>query len=205
MLYTFNRISRSIHHILCRFLHVLGTCFYDDFPALSSRFGANFDSRSMCMVLTLLGWNHEQVGVKATDFASEFSARGVTVKLQELHMGSFTLANKEGRIPKIKQMLRKVKQLGKISRNEAAEIWGQLNFAQGFFMSKSIRFVLGQFDALRVDQGTSASEKLAMLCELTDCSLDTKEVIGRGHAQTLSTSHGRSLGRRVCHGWASPV
>ena len=37
--YTFNRISRSIHHILSRFLHVVCTCFYDDFPALSSQFG----------------------------------------------------------------------------------------------------------------------------------------------------------------------
>ena len=26
--YTFNRISRSIHHILCHFLHVVCTCFY---------------------------------------------------------------------------------------------------------------------------------------------------------------------------------
>ena len=170
--YTFNRISRSIHHILCRFLHVVCTCFYDDFPALSSQFGASLASRSMSMVLSLLGWEHAQVGVKATDFASEFSALGITVKLQELHLGNFTLANKEGRIPKIVQMLQKVKQQGKISRNEAAEIQGHLNFAQGFFTSKSLRFVLGQFDALSVTQGTSASRKLAMLCELTERILE---------------------------------
>ena len=90
---TFNRISRSIHHILCHFLRVVCTCFYDDFPTLST-----------------------------TDFASEFSAVGITIKLQELHLGHFTLANKEGRIPKIVQMLRKIKQQGRISRNEAAEV-----------------------------------------------------------------------------------
>ena len=44
--YTFNRISRSIHHILCRFLHVVCTCFYDD----SSQFGASLASKSMSMV-----------------------------------------------------------------------------------------------------------------------------------------------------------
>jgi hypothetical protein len=59
---------------------------------------------------------------KAADFASEFSALGITIKLQELHLGHFTLANKEGRIPKIVQMLRKIKQQGRISRNEAAEV-----------------------------------------------------------------------------------
>ena len=97
--YTFNRISRSIHHILSRFLHVVCTCFYDDFPALSSQFGSGLVSKSMSLVLNLLGWDHAQVGVKATDFASEFAALGITVKLQELHLGSFTLANKEGRVP----------------------------------------------------------------------------------------------------------
>ena len=166
--YTFNRISRSIHHILCYFLHVVCTCFYDDFPALSSRFGANLVSKSMSLVLDLLGWEHARIGVKATDFASEFAALGITVKLQELHLGHFTLANKEGRIPKILNMLHKVKQQGCISKNEAAEIQGHLNFAQGFFTSKSLRFVLGQFDALSKVQGASAARKLGMLCEVTE-------------------------------------
>ena len=67
------------------------------FPALSTTFGAALVSKSMSMVLDLLGWEHAQIGVKATDFASEFSALGITVKLQELHLGQFTLANKEGR------------------------------------------------------------------------------------------------------------
>ena len=49
--YTFNRISRSIHHILCHFLHIVCTCFYDDFPALSTTFGAALVSKSMSMVL----------------------------------------------------------------------------------------------------------------------------------------------------------
>ena len=135
-IYTFNRISRSIHHILCHFLHVVCTCFYDDYPALSSSFGANLASKSMSLVLVLLGWEHAQIGTKATDFESEFAALGVTVKLKELHLGHFTLANKEGRIPEILNRLRKVRQQGCIPKNEAAEIQGHLNFAQGFFTSK---------------------------------------------------------------------
>jgi len=169
--YSFNRISRSIHHILCRFLHVVCTCFYDDFPALSSQFGAGLASKSMSLLLNLLGWDHAQVGVKATDFASEFAALGITVKLQELHLGSFTLANKEGRVPKIVEMLRKLKSQGRVSRNEAAEVQGHLNFAQGFFTSRSLRFVLGQFDALSAAQGAHSTKKLAMLCDLTESIL----------------------------------
>ena len=68
--YTFNRISRSIHHMLCYFLHVVCTCFYDDFPALSTTFGAALVSKSMSVILDLLGWEHARVGTKAADFAS---------------------------------------------------------------------------------------------------------------------------------------
>ena len=65
------------------------------------------------------------MGVKATDFANEFAALGVTIKLKELHLGSFVLANKEGRVPKIIQMLRKLKRgRGSVTRNQAAEIQG---------------------------------------------------------------------------------
>ena len=166
--YTFNRISRSIHHILCSFLHVVCTCFYDDFPALSSQFGASLVSKSMSLVLNLLGWDHAQVGVKATDFANEFAALGVTIKLQELHLGNFVLANKEGRVPKIIRMLRELKEQGSVSRNQAAEIQGHLNFAQGFFTSKSLRFVLGQFDALSTSQGSHSTKRLVQLCDLTE-------------------------------------
>ena len=166
--YTFNRISRSIHHILCSFLHVVCTCFYDDFPALSSQFGASLVSKSMSLVLNLLGWDHAQVGVKATDFTNEFAALGVTIKLQELHLGNFVLANKEGRVPKIIRMLRELKEQGSVSRNQAAEIQGHLNFAQGFFTSKSLRFVLGQFDALSTSQGSHSTKRLVQLCDLTE-------------------------------------
>ena len=78
------------------------------------------------------------------------------------------MENKEGRIPKIVQMLRKIKLQGRISRNEAAEVQGHPNFAQGFFTSKSLKFVLGQFDSLSKVQGSGAAKKLAKLCEVTE-------------------------------------
>ena len=33
--YSFNRVSRSIHHLICTLLWGLSTCFYDDFPTIS--------------------------------------------------------------------------------------------------------------------------------------------------------------------------
>ena len=34
-LYSFNRVSRSLHHLLCKLLWCPCTCFYDDFPTVS--------------------------------------------------------------------------------------------------------------------------------------------------------------------------
>ena len=169
--YIFNRISRSIHFILCKFLQVVCTCFYYDFPALSHDAGAGLVSKSMSLVLNLLGGDHAQLGVKAFDFAPEFAALGITIKPTNLHRGSFVLANKEGRIPKIVAMLEKVKSQGTISRNEAAEIQGHLNFASGFFLSKSLKFLLGQFDAVSRIPGTVGATKLSSLCEVTKALL----------------------------------
>ena len=164
--YVFNRISRSIHHILCKFLHVVCTCFYDDFPALSHDLGAGLVTKAMSMVLNLLGWEHAQIGTKAVDFSEEFAALGVSIQLSALHRGSFVLANKEGRIPKIISMLERAKAQGSISKNEAAEIQGHLNFASGFFLSKSLRFLLGQFDAVSKMHGEYGSVRLAKLCDV---------------------------------------
>ena len=127
--------------MLSRFLHVVCTCFYDDLPTLSSQFWVRPSIEAYEFGVNLLGWDHAQVGVKAADFASEFAALGRTAKLQELHLGSSTLANKEGRIPKIVEMLSKLRSQSKVSRNEPAEIQGHLNLPQGFFTSRSLKLI----------------------------------------------------------------
>ena len=92
--YSFNRVSKSLHHILCKLLFSLSTCFYDDFPTISPKASASILTKSLSAVLNLLGWDHAQVGSKAVDFASDFAALGITVCLKQLHRGSFVLANK---------------------------------------------------------------------------------------------------------------
>lgn len=163
--YAFNRISRSIHHILTSFLSAVCTVFYDDFPTISSKAGASLLSKCMSHVLNSLGWLHAQVGTKAVDFASEFNALGVCVGLERLPSGVFSLANKEGRIRKVADMLREIGGAGTISRKTAAEIQGLLNFASGFFLSKALRFLLGAFEKLADRPSSQSAKSLKMLCQ----------------------------------------
>ncbi len=43
-------------------------------------------------------------------------------------------------------MAKSVQEAGRITRAQAAEIQGPLNFASGFYMSRSLKFVLNKFD-----------------------------------------------------------
>eukprot|EP00435_Cladocopium_sp_Y103_P006518 s5825_g2.t1 len=95
----------------------------------------------MSALLTYLGWDHAKVGVKAVDFAASFNALGISVQLNNLNKGSFILCNKEGRIERLCAMLEAIGSKGTISRSEAAQIQGHLNFASGFFVSKALKFL----------------------------------------------------------------
>ena len=113
--YSFNRVSRSIHHLICTLLWGLSTCFYDDFPTISPAGTSALLSKSMGILLTLLGWDHAKIGTKAIDFAADFNALGISVQLSSVNKGSFILCNKEGRIQKLCSMLEEVKLKGTIS------------------------------------------------------------------------------------------
>ena len=147
--YSFNRVSKSLHHILCKLLFSLSTCFYDDFPTISPKASSSILTKSLSAILNLLGWDHAQVGVKAIDFASDFAALGVSVSLKQLHKGSFVLANKPGRIDRICNMLRAVMDDGFITRNRASA----LNFAAGFYISKALQFLVSALEGSQIFQG----------------------------------------------------
>ena len=106
------------------------------------------------------------MGTKAIDFDCGFTALGASLDLSGLALGRFVLSNKPGRIDKIVAMVRSVQEAGRITRAQAAEIQGHLNFASGFYMSRSLKCVLNKFDevARQVDMWKS---HLGELCELT--------------------------------------
>jgi hypothetical protein len=143
--YSFNRVSRSLHHLICKLLWGPCTCFYDDYPTISPNASSAILSKAMSAMLTLLGWDHAKVGVKAADFSSAFNALGISVQLGNLSKGVFILCNKEGRIERLCAMLEAVKDRGVITRSEAAQIQGHLNFASWFLCVQGTAILGGFF------------------------------------------------------------
>ena len=94
--YSFNRVSRSLHFLICKLLWGPCTCFYDDYPTISPNAFAAILSKAMSAMLTLLGWDHAKVGVKAVDFAASFNALGISVQLDHLNKGLSSYAIRKG-------------------------------------------------------------------------------------------------------------
>ena len=165
--YSFNRVSRSLHHLICKLLWGPCTCFYDDYPTISPKASSSLLSKSMSNMLTLLGWDHAKVGSKAIDFAADFNALGISVQLGNLNKGAFILCNKEGRIERLCAMLQKIGENGFISKSEAAQIQGHLNFASGFYISKALRFLSSSFSRLADIPKALGSRDLVALANLS--------------------------------------
>ena len=102
----------------------------------------------------------------------EFTALGANLGLSNLMSGRFVLSNKPGRIDRIVSMIKAVQNSGKVTRAQASEFQGHLNFASGFYMFRSLKFVFNKFDeaARRVDGGRAGLDDL---CQLTIALLTT--------------------------------
>ena len=84
------------------------TVFYDDFPQLETGASSELMDRLVSRFLTLLGWTHATTGTKGLPFSSAFNVLGATVDLQTLSQGNLVVSNKEGRLDRIKTLIRTV-------------------------------------------------------------------------------------------------
>ena len=139
--YSFIRVSRSLHHILVTYLSALCTVFFDDFPMLEPSQGAAVLKSAVSAVLNCLGFGRDTEGKKQLKFDSSVIALGALIHLRDLASGEFVVSNKPGRIDKLIGLLRQARQEGRILPEVASVIQGHLTFASGFYLSKTLRFL----------------------------------------------------------------
>ncbi|CAE7310483.1 unnamed protein product [Symbiodinium sp. KB8] len=103
--FSFLRVSRSLHFIMAKYLQALNTVFFDDFPMVSTSGGSKILQKAASAILNLLGWAHAEEGEKAPGFQSDFVALGVQVVLKDIGRGLFKVQNKPGRVEKLVSMI----------------------------------------------------------------------------------------------------
>ena len=160
--YAFVRMSRAIWHVLTTGLRAVISHYFDDYPTLECASGAKVLSLAVESLLDELGWQYAKEGDKALSFGEAFDALGVNFRLERLHLGGLTLQNKSGRVDKICNMLDRIAAKGRISCAEASEVQGLLNFASGYFLTRSLRHLVSAF--LPLADVLDKPDEVAQLC-----------------------------------------
>ena len=107
--FSFNKISRSLWHVLVHKFGFIMSVFYDDFPVFEVEPLSDLSTKIIDAFLNALGWRHAMQGKKAVGFSAEPIALGVQYRLQELWSGQMTVGNKPGRLERILDLIKQLK------------------------------------------------------------------------------------------------
>lgn len=159
--YAFNRVSRSLWFLLNKMLVIPCGVFYDDFPLLSPRETAGDADNAASELLDLLGWRHARTGPKGKPFEPSFTVLGAVLDLSRVREGVVTLSNKEGRVDRLVQQLREVKERGKMTVHESQVLHGLLRFSTGFFAGRQLHQVCAEL--LQIGGSNNATQLVSFV------------------------------------------
>ena len=146
--YSFNRVSRSLWFLLNKMLAIPCGVFYDDFPMFSPESLASDADESASTLLDLLGWRHAKTGSKALPFQPCFQILGCSLDLGAACDGDVVLENKPGRIDRLVDLLKGIRQEGALSKHQGQVIHGLMRYACGFFSGKYLHQVCAEVMSL---------------------------------------------------------
>ena len=194
--YAFNRVSRSLWHLINTMLMVPCGVFYDDFPLFSPAEIAGDADSCVSELLDLLGWKHARTGRKGRPFEPVFQVLGCTLDLERVGSGIVTLENKPGRVDRILEKLSLVEKDGRISLHDAQVLHGLMRYACGFFAGRLLQQVCGEVLSLGNPVLRSSTSAVRDFCSYA------KTVISHCRPREIAVGdidlHRWSMGRPSC-------
>ena len=170
--FSFNRISRSLLHLLRHLLSIVSGVFYDDYALLETASCCGMASKAACSLLDQLGWLYARDDDKGKDFDESFSLLGARIDLSELHDGYLQVSNKPGRKLKLLEMLDGVLASPESSRQAAKSIHGVLNFMNGSTLGQHLKLAARAFANLSSSPECPSVQDLTLLVGHTKKALD---------------------------------
>ena len=136
--YSFNRVAKSLWHIMVSLGGVWATQYYDDYPSVELRSLADNSRAFMEFILDALGWRFASEGKKAEPPLPSFKVLGVVMDMSQSSTGKLVVSNKPERIDDLVRAMCEILDKGYLS-GSAASLHGQLNFAQGQYYGCTLK------------------------------------------------------------------
>ena len=137
--YSFNRVAKSLWHIMVSLGGVWATQYYDDYPSVELRSLADNSRAFMEFILDALGWRFASEGKKAEPPFPSFKVLGVVMDMSQSSVGKLVVSNKPERIDDLVRSMCEILDKGYLSGSAAASLHGQLNFAQGQYYGCTLK------------------------------------------------------------------
>ena len=137
--YSFNRVAKSLWHIMVSLGGVWATQYYDDYPSVELRSLADNSRAFMEFILDALGWRFASEGKKAEPPLPSFKVLGVVMDMSQSSVGKLVVSNKPERIDDLVRSTGEILDKGYLSGSAAASLHGQLNFAQGQYYGCTLK------------------------------------------------------------------
>ena len=137
--YSFNRVAKSLWHIMVSLGGVWATQYYDDYPSVELRNLADNSRAFMEFILDALGWRFASEGKKAEPPLPSFKVLGVVMDMSQSSVGKLVVSNKPERVDDLVQSMCEILDKGYLSGSAAASLHGQLNFAQGQYYGCTLK------------------------------------------------------------------
>ena len=77
--FAFNKVSRTLWHLLVHRLHMMSSVFYDDNPCFELQPLVHLTAKALDKFFNILGWRHAVTGKKAVDFGPVTASSGCLV------------------------------------------------------------------------------------------------------------------------------
>ena len=148
------------------------TVFYDDFPQLETGASSDLMDKLVSRFLTLLGWSHATTGTKGLPYASAFNVLGASVDLQKLSQGNLIVANKEGRLERVKALILSASQFYPPTRRDMQVLAGLLQYSVGNSLGATLRLAARAFSSMSSGKYPRCRESYRRLCEWLATLLD---------------------------------
>eukprot|EP00971_Amphidinium_carterae_P225337 4469354-Amphidinium_carterae.1 len=134
--YSFNRLSVAIRHIMMRLFLIPSCCYFDDYPTLSPRVLTDSAASTFQEVMSILGWQLSEDEDKSLDYSPVADMLGVRVDLSRVREdAAIYVCNKPGRIADCLEIVEQSLVNG-IDGPTAASLKGKLHFMEGQHFNK---------------------------------------------------------------------